>query len=70
MIWKLLLFLALLSPGISLCAEEDSEILQDLEFFKALHLVKQVDDPVPEPQETIHSSLPISKKNEVKHETR
>jgi hypothetical protein len=64
------LFLLLFFPKPSFGADEDQEILRDLDFFRSLHLVKQVDEPSRDSGESLHPKLPHSNKNEVNHEAR
>ncbi len=64
------LFLLLFLPKPSFGADEDQEILRDLDFFRSLHLVKQVDEPFRESEESLSPKLPFSNKNEVNHEAR
>ena len=70
MIRILFRFLLLFPPKPSFGADEDEEILRDLDFFRSLHLVKQVDEPFGESEASLHTKLPLSKKNEVNHEAR
>jgi hypothetical protein len=76
MIRKFLLILPLLlvtasfaagDPGVT-TADEDEEILADLEFFRSLPVIQNLDEEKNEAGPEPVPAVPFSKKIEVKHE--
>ena len=60
---------ALFLAAASVAATDDEEMLQNLEFFKSFHLVKNLDELQESPGIDEAPKQTISKKIEVKNET-